>query len=141
MSLVFFDTNLFVYWFEDHPEFAPRVAEIRGWMTSRADRLSTSTLTRGELLAGAFARNDLELVQRYQSILGPPLLDLLSFTPEASDIFGRLRAEPGLSTADAIQLASAAAAKCDLFITNDRRLSRKVVSGIGFIVNLDARLF
>ena len=38
---------------------------------------------------------------------------------------------------DAIQLACAATAETNLFVTNDARLSRKVVSGVDFIVPLD----
>jgi predicted nucleic acid-binding protein len=38
---------------------------------------------------------------------------------------------------DAIQLACAAQANVDLFITNDDRLSHKVVPGIQFVTSLD----
>jgi hypothetical protein len=31
----------------------------------------------------------------------------------------------------------AAAARCDLFVTNDERLSKKVVGGIQFVCGLD----
>jgi predicted nucleic acid-binding protein len=38
---------------------------------------------------------------------------------------------------DAIQLACATNARCDLFITNDDRLSQKIVPGIQFIASLE----
>jgi hypothetical protein len=43
---------LFVYWFEDHPQFSSRVGEIREKMSLRNDTLGTSVLTFGEILTG-----------------------------------------------------------------------------------------
>lgn len=48
MATVFWDTNLFIYIFEDHPEFAERVLTIRAAMRKRGDRLLTSALAVGE---------------------------------------------------------------------------------------------
>ena len=46
------------------------------------------------------------------------------------------RKDRSIRPPDAIQLACASAARVDLFITNDERLSRKVVPGIHFIQSL-----
>ncbi len=140
MSLVFFDTNLFVYWMEDHPEFAPKVEHIRQRMIERKDRLCTSALTVGELLAAPYAANNEVLASRYKALLRPPLLEVLPFTAETSDRYARIRAGRNVRPADAIQLACAAQAGVDLFLTNDRRLSQVTVPGIQFIADLDMRL-
>ncbi len=46
------------------------------------------------------------------------------------------RQDRSIRPPDAIQLACASAARVDLFITNDERLSRRVVPGIHFIQSL-----
>jgi len=62
---------------------------------------------------------------------------LLSFDRSCARIYARLRQDKTIKPPDVIQLACAASAKCDLFITNDDRLSRKIVPGIQFITSLD----
>jgi hypothetical protein len=52
-------------------------------------------------------------------------------------IDAQLRRDKTLQAPDAIQLACAGAARCDLFITNDNRLRQRIVPGIQFIASLD----
>jgi predicted nucleic acid-binding protein len=52
-------------------------------------------------------------------------------------IYAAIRRDRRLKAPDAIQLASAASAGADLFVTNDARLQGKHVPGIQFIVSLD----
>ena len=140
MSLVFWDTNLFLYWLEDHPRYADRVGEIRRKMILRKDRLSTSALTIGEILAGPLARGDEDLASRYRTWLAPPQVEILPFDAATAEHYARIRRDRAITPADAIQLACAAAAGVDLFLTNDRRLHGRVVSGIQFISGLDVNV-
>ena len=50
MSLIFWDSMIFVYLMEDHAEFAPRVRQLREKMLKRGDRICTGALTLGEVL-------------------------------------------------------------------------------------------
>jgi predicted nucleic acid-binding protein len=136
MSLVFWDTMLFVYLLEEHPGFHRRVSEIRKRMLERGDRLCTSTLTLGELLAAPYARNQPQVAANYRAALSSPHVDLISFTEETAHLFGRIRSDRSIASPDAIQLACAAQARVDLFLTNDRRLARRTVPGIQFIADL-----
>ncbi len=61
---------------------------------------------------------------------------ILDFDLKAAKIYARLRSNRSLRPPDAIQLACAAAAGVDLFITNDSRLHSIQVEGIQFIVPL-----
>jgi predicted nucleic acid-binding protein len=140
MSLVFWDTNLFVYWMEDHPRFGERVGGIRKRMLERGDQLCTSALTIGELLAGPYSRNQEKLAERYKAALSPPHLEILPFTSATAERYARIRCDRTIPPADAVQLACAADAAVDLFLTNDRRLSRKIIPGIQFIADLDVDL-
>jgi predicted nucleic acid-binding protein len=55
---------------------------------------------------------------------------------EAAKIYAELRCEK-VKAPDAIQVACAASATVDLFVTNDERLQGKQVTGIQFIVSLE----
>ena len=137
MSRIFFDTNLFIYLLEDSGPRGARVSEIVERMSERRDELLTSTLTLGEVLAKPFAAGDLEWADRYEKLLNTPGVSLLAFDRAAARIYAHLRRDKTIKPPDAIQLACAASARCDLFITNDERLSRKIVPGIQFIASLD----
>ncbi len=137
MSVVFWDTMLFIYLVEKHPVFNQRVKEVRRRMLTRHDQLLTSVMTLGELLAGPSARADSSLAETYRKSLTPPFCGVVPFTVDTAEHYGKIRADRTILPADAIQLACAAEAKVDLFLTNDRRLSKKIVPGIQFIADLD----
>jgi len=136
MSRIFWDTNLFIYLLEGVGNLAKRTRGLRQNMLERGDQLLTSTLTLGEVLVKPLERKDEQLAQKYEeAILGAS--QLLRFDAEAARIYAALRSDRSLEAPDAIQLACAAAAGVDLFITNDARLQAKHVEGIQFIVSLD----
>jgi predicted nucleic acid-binding protein len=135
MSRIFWDSNLFIYLFEDYGELSGRVVALRQAMLERKDRLLTSTLTLGEILVKPLERGDIELARRYEEAV-ITTASLLPLDLRAAKIYAQLRCDRTLRPPDAIQLASAAAAGVDLFITNDRRLHGKYVEGVQFIVPL-----
>ena len=65
-----------------------------------------------------------------------PELRVLNFDLEAAGHYAYIRQDKSIQPPDAIQLACAASAGIDLFITNDDRLSRKNIPGINFITSL-----
>jgi uncharacterized protein len=136
LSRIFWDTNLFIYLFEDYGKFSARVVALRRAMLERGDRLLTSTLTLGEVLVKPVEKGNEELARKYEEAI-TATASLLTLDLKAARIYARLRSDRSLRPADAIQLACAAAAGVDLFITNDARLHTKHVDGIQFIVPLD----
>jgi predicted nucleic acid-binding protein len=136
MSRIFWDTNLFIYLFEDYGEFSKTVASLRTKMLTRGDQLLTSTLTLGEILVKPTEQGNIELSGKYEQALAATSL-LLSFDVKAAKIYASLRCDRSLRAPDAIQLACAASAGVDLFITNDARLQGKQVDGIQFIAPLE----
>ncbi len=62
---------------------------------------------------------------------------MLPFDRRAAPRFAEIRQDRSVRASDAIQLACAAVAGTDLFITNDKRLRRKQVRGIQFIQSLE----
>jgi uncharacterized protein len=135
VSRIFWDTNLFIYLFEDYGELSQRVAEIRERMLTRGDHLYTSTLTLGEVLVKPTEKKDAQLQQSYEDAINRSST-LLAFDREAARAYTSMRCDRTIKAPDAIQLACAASARVDLFITNDGRLSGKTIPGIQFIVPL-----
>ena len=141
MSRVYWDTMLFIYWLEDHPEYAPRVDAIRSRMEQRHDQLITGAFTFGEVLAGVYRKGAPQLADESRRLLRSLVAEVVPFTLETADRYARIRGTPGITPADAIHLASAAQAGTDLFLTNDKRLLGRIVPGIQFIASLDTQLF
>ncbi|MCU1335048.1 MAG: PilT protein [Bryobacterales bacterium] len=141
MSRIYWDTLLFVYWLEDHPQQAPKVKKIFEKMEQRSDVLCTSTFTMAELLVGPKKRGSSEVAQQIKDFLHTSVVDLLPFTRETAEHYANIRAANHVSPADAIHLASAAEADVNLFLTNDHRLRGLIIPGIHFIAGMDIDLF
>ena len=137
MARVFWDTNLFIYLFEGNPQWAPRVVELRQKMLLRGDELLTSHLTVGEILTKPKQMNNLMLEKSYLNFFGSDAIQLTAFNMEAAQKYAEIRSRDRIRPADAIQLACAAAARTDLFVTNDNRLSGLVVPGVTFVTGID----
>jgi|SRR5687768_15465704 uncharacterized protein len=134
MTRVFWDTNLFVYLLEGGT-FAARVREIRSRMLERGDQLVTSALTLGELLVKPHEQG--ETVLRDHDVTIRQIATILAFDAACAPRYAAIRADRAIKAPDAIQLACAASAGVDLFITNDDRLSRKHVPDVKFITSLN----
>jgi uncharacterized protein len=136
VAKVFWDTNLFIYLFEGTGAAAEQTLDLWKRMLDRGDRLYTSALSVGEVLVMPAREGSRELEQRYLLLFQSSRITIIPFDLEAAPHFARVRVDPTIRPPDAIQLACAAAAEVDLFITNDERLSRKKISRIKFITSL-----
>jgi predicted nucleic acid-binding protein len=135
VSRIFWDSNLFIYLLESHGSQFELVKSLRKAMLVRGDQLLTSTLTLGEVLVKPLERHDEELAKKYTDAITAASITI-DFDVRAARIYAGLRSNRSLRAPDAIQLACAAAAGVDLFITNDARLHAVQVEGIHFIVPL-----
>lgn len=136
MSRIFWDTNLFIYLIEDYGELSARVAGLRRRMLERQDQLYASTLTLGEVLVKPTETGRDDLREWYQQALEAAAV-LVPFERQAALVYASIRTDRTIKPADAIQLSCASTARVDLFITNDERLSQKVIPGIDFITSLE----
>jgi uncharacterized protein len=137
VSQIFLDTNIFIYLFEDRGPRGMRAAQIFNELSLRGDEVLTSTLTLGELLVKPLQANDLALADRYRTAFHGPTVRMLLFDEASCERYARIRLDRGIKAPDAIQLATAASAGCDLFITSDDRLMSARVPGIQFITSLE----
>ncbi|MGD0824115.1 MAG: PIN domain-containing protein [Terriglobales bacterium] len=140
MSRVYWDSMLFIYWLEDHPQYAKQVDAIHSRMKQRQDRLLTGAFTFGEVLAGTYRKGRTELADQFRTLLRGVVAEIVPFTVETAEHYARIRGTLGTTPADAIHLASAAQAGTDLFLTNDKSLVGKIVPGIQFIAMLDTQI-
>jgi len=137
MARVFWDSNLFIYLFEKNAEWSPRVIELRRRMLARGDELLTSYLTVGEVITKPKQLNNAMLEKSYLNFFSGGSVELVAFSLDAAQRYGDIRSRERIRPADAIQLACAAAARTDLFVTNDNRLSGLVVSGVTFVTGIE----
>jgi len=135
MSRIFWDTNLFIYLIEDYGDLSERVVALRKRILSRNDQLYTSALTLGEVLVKPTEGGNEDLRRQYEAAIVTGAI-VIPFNVEAARIYATVRQDRDIRPPDAIQLASAAHARVDLFITNDDRLSEKTIPGIQFVTSL-----
>jgi uncharacterized protein len=135
MSRIFWDTNLFIYLFGDYGGLSKEVEVLRRRMIARGDQLFSSALTLGEVLVKPSEKGDERLVRSYWKAL-TQAATLLAFDRDTAMHYASIRKDRSVKAPDAIQLACAAQARIDLFITNDERLKGKVIPGIQFIMPL-----
>jgi len=135
MSRVFWDTNLFIYLFEDYGDLSRRVTEIRARMLTRGDDLLTSALTLGEVLVKPIEAGNAALAVQYENAIARSAI-VIPFTRETARLYADIRRDRTVRAPDAIQLACAAQARVDLFITNDDRLTHTTVAGIHFVQSI-----
>ncbi|HLW88215.1 MAG TPA: PIN domain-containing protein [Terriglobales bacterium] len=136
MSRIFWDTNLFIYLLEQNDEFSPMTRELRTEMLKRGDQLLTSTITLGEVLIKPTQAGDAERCRRYERAISSAAT-VVAFDIRAARYYASIKTSRAIKAPDAVQLACAASAGVDLFITNDDRLQGKIVPGIQFIVPLN----
>ena len=135
MSRIFWDTNLFIYLIEDFRDLSERVTVLRRRMLERGDELYTSALTLGEILIKPMEAGNESLARRYESVLLQGAV-IIPFDVEPARLYASIRRDRTIRPPDAIQLACAAHARVDLFITNDERLSTKSIPRIHFVSSL-----
>ena len=140
MSRIYWDSMLFIYWLEDHPLFAKRVAAIHDRMRERQDELITSAVTVGEVLAGVYRKGPPSRADEVRSMLLSLISEVVPFTVDTADHYARIRGSTNIASPDAIHLACAASAGTDLFLTNDKNLVGRVIPGVQFVAGLDTNI-
>lgn len=119
------DTNVFIYFLEDHPRYGAWCATLFELIERRQSVAVTSTVTLLELLVQPYRDEKDELAQKIFALTSTyPKLEWIPPTMNLADRAAELRARYRLSTPDAIQLATAIGYKAVRFYGNDRGLRR-----------------
>ena len=106
-------------------------------MLARGDELLTSWLTVGEALVKPKESGNRILEKSYLNFFLSGAVELVAMEADAARHYADIRSRERIRPADAIQLACAASAHADLFVTNDNRLSEMVVPGIAFVTGIE----
>lgn len=117
------DTAAFIYFIEEDLRFLPVVVPLFAAVDDRRIEIVVSALALLEVLVVPYRAGNVRLAERYEALLtrsrGVRMIDL---SRDLLRVAAQLRAQTGVATPDAMQLATAVSAGCSTFITNDRRL-------------------
>ena len=117
------DTAIFIYFVEQHPQFASLVRPLFLAADQGSLELVTSSLTLLEVQVVPYRTGNVALAERYAQLLsGSRGLTVMDIDRDVLRAAAKLRAECSVRTPDALQLAAAQVAGCSAFLTNDRRL-------------------
>lgn len=120
---ILLDTNCFIYYFEDNPDYCNKLEKIFINIQSGKNIACMSIVSLMEILVKPKKENNVFIENRYKLMLtNYPNLSIIEMNYKIADIASRLRANYNIKTPDAIILATGIAENVDYFITNDIRL-------------------
>ena len=122
---IMFDTAPIVYFIEEHKEFGKITDEIFKVIKDDSEyRPFSSVITLIEVLTQPLRKSKMEVVEKYrQFLLNSSNFITYSIDPIIAQKSAELRAQYGIKTPDAIQLAGIEN-DGTLFVTNDRDLKK-----------------
>lgn len=121
IKLAGLDSNIFIYQFEDHPEFSQNTNIIFEKLAKNKLKAVTSIISLIEALSYP---SPPEVRTKIKEGFSVPNLIIFDINQSIGLEVARLRREYGLRLADAAQLATTQHAKAKAFITNDERLKK-----------------
>jgi predicted nucleic acid-binding protein len=122
-KIIALDTNLFIYVFEQNPEFGEKAKAAlehieNGFVVGIASSVSLT-----EILVKPIREGNLTLEKQYKLLFSHfPNLTILPIDNVVAEQAAYLRGKYNIKTPDALIVATALVANADLFITNDQRL-------------------
>ncbi|VTT99121.1 Uncharacterized protein OS=Candidatus Entotheonella sp. TSY2 GN=ETSY2_19905 PE=4 SV=1: PIN [Gemmataceae bacterium] len=118
---VYMDSVLIVYAVEQNPQFAPGV---EAWLLANPCDLVSSELGRMECLIVPVRTNSTQMIADFEDYFQTRIAVLVPFTRAVYDRAIGIRATTRIKTPDALHLAAAVEAGCDVFLTNDIQLTK-----------------
>ncbi len=118
---VYLDTAPVIYAVEDVAAYS---SSLRQLFAQANVALVASDLTRLECRVKPIRENDSQLLSEYDLFFAEACSDIVALSREVIDRAAEIRAEFGFRTPDAIHLAAAVVAHCEVFLTNDSALER-----------------
>ncbi len=119
-TLVYIDTNVFVYFIEAAPGFYPGVKSLFERIAAVGATILTNELTLAECIYLPSRESDHELVELYQTLFdGSSDVKMLPLNGALASRAALAGGVLGLKLMDAIHYLSALEAGCDVFVTGD----------------------
>ncbi len=124
-QMIFVDTAPFIYFFEENEEYIEQVNGIFSAIEKLDIQIVTSIITYIEVLTLPARQGHSRLAAKYRDFLtNSKGVSMYPLNFSVADSAIGFRAEYGMRTADALQLATAKACGVDLVITNDKNWKR-----------------
>jgi predicted nucleic acid-binding protein len=123
LVLVYLDSNIVIYLIEQPAQFGPRASARIAKLAAAGDRLVVSDLTRLECRGNAVASGDQATLAQYDAFFSQAVERVMPLTTAVVDRATIIRGQYRFKTPDAVHLAAAVEAGCQVFLTNDFRLS------------------
>ena len=105
--MIYLDTNILIYLFENHTEYATRVADYIDKNIKNNTRFATSVITITELMAG----NEHITIDTLLLIQG---LQIVPVNAEIAAHAGTLMCQEKMHIGDALHIATALSSKCNI---------------------------
>jgi uncharacterized protein len=122
MAALYLDTNVVITLVEETPERVAQVTRALDEAVGPSREYVVSGLVRLECLVKPLAAQDASLVDTYRRFFDPAQVHLVPLSEAVCDQAAHIRAQYGYSTPDALHLAAAIEAGCDVFATSDLAL-------------------
>jgi len=122
---LFLDTAPVIYYIEAHPFYLPKVEKVFEYIDTGLITAVTSPITLSECLILPYRLKSEELESKFCALIinGRNTL-FMPIDDSMAKHAAKLRVKYNLSLADAFQVATALAAECEAFLTNDIALKR-----------------
>ncbi|NBH27541.1 PIN domain-containing protein [Lachnospiraceae bacterium] len=120
---IFLDTAPIVYYLENNELYSSRVKKF--WKIYEDCDYITSAVTITEYLTYPYQQNNLKQINAFYDFIDGMDIEIKSINKVIAEKAAQIRAEyKFFKTMDALQLATACIAGCDLFLTNDKQLKQ-----------------
>jgi len=130
---VFLDTAPIIYYLEAHPTYAPTIEGLFDRLDRNEISAVTSPVTLLESLIQPIRYGDTRLIDQFTTLITRGAgITFVSLDLEIALLAAEVRAKQRLNLADAMQVATALALRCDTLLTNDIELRR--VTDIAVVV-------
>jgi predicted nucleic acid-binding protein len=117
----YLDSVLVIYLIEQNPAFAPAV---ESWLLGHPCDVVSSELVRLECLVVPTRNGDAARVADFESFFQTRVAEMVPLGRAVFDRAIGIRANHRFKTPDALNLAAAVEAGCDVYVTNDLQLRR-----------------
>lgn len=120
---IFLDTSPIIYFMEESDLYFEKMKSIFRVVIDDDIRLCTSTVTYEEYEVGPYRSGNLRLITKFEEFIRDMDIAVVDIDRSIAARAATLRGEyVGYKGMDALQLACAMTAGCDLFLTNDKQL-------------------
>jgi predicted nucleic acid-binding protein len=120
-SLVYIDTNVFIYFVESTPNAYEKAKAIFELIAEKGARIATNEITLAECIYKPSQDSDARLVEVYERLFDKKSeIAMLTLDGALAKRAAQQGSKLGLKLIDAIHYLSALEAGCDVFVTSDK---------------------